>query len=64
MPKMKTHRATAKRIKKTGTGKLKREQAYHRHIAEKKAPRRKRRLNKQVLVAKGDAGRVKRLLGG
>jgi large subunit ribosomal protein L35 len=62
MPKMKTHRATAKRVKRTATGKFKREQAYHRHIAEKKSPRRKRRLNKQVLVAKPDARKIKRLL--
>ena len=32
MPKIKTNRAAAKRFKKTGTGKLKRNKAYKRHI--------------------------------
>ena len=32
MPKLKTNRAAAKRFKKTGTGKLKRNKAYKRHI--------------------------------
>ena len=32
MPKMKTSRAAAKRFKVTGTGKLKRNKAYKRHI--------------------------------
>ncbi len=36
MPKMKTHRGAAKRFKKTGTGKLKRNKAYKRHILTKK----------------------------
>ena len=32
MPKMKTSRAAAKRFKKTGSGKLKRNKAYKSHI--------------------------------
>ena len=32
MPKIKTSRAAAKRFKKTGTGKLKRNKAYKSHI--------------------------------
>ena len=32
MPKVKTNRAAAKRFKVTGTGKLKRNKAYKRHI--------------------------------
>ena len=32
MPKIKTNRAAAKRFKATGTGKLKRNKAYRRHI--------------------------------
>ena len=35
MPKMKTSRAAAKRFKVTGTGKLKRNKAYKRHILTK-----------------------------
>lgn len=64
MPKMKTHRATAKRVKRTGTGKLKRKQANRRHILEKKPAKRKRVLGEDVLVSKADERRLNRLLGG
>ena len=36
MPKIKTNRSAAKRFKVTGTGKLKRNKAYRRHILTKK----------------------------
>ena len=62
MPKMKTHRGAAKRLKKTGTGKLKRMRAYKSHILTKKTQKRKRRLRKPDLVAKGDAKRLHKLL--
>ena len=42
MPKMKTSRAAAKRFKVTGTGKLKRNKAYKRHILTKKTTKNKR----------------------
>jgi large subunit ribosomal protein L35 len=64
MPKMKTHRATAKRVKRTGTGKLKRGKANHSHILEKKSSKRKRHLGKDGLVADSDLRRLNRLLGG
>ena len=41
MPKIKTNRAAAKRFKKTGTGKLKRNKAYKSHILTKKSTKRK-----------------------
>ena len=44
MPKMKTHRASAKRFKVTATGKFKRGKAYHRHILTSKDRKRKNRL--------------------
>ena len=45
MPKIKTNRAAAKRFKKTGTGKLKRNKAYKSHILTKKTAKRKRNGN-------------------
>ena len=42
MPKMKTHRGMAKRVRKTGTGKLMRAKAFKSHILTKKSPKRKR----------------------
>ena len=62
MPKMKTHRGAAKRFKVTGTGRIRRRQTNLRHILEKKAPCRKRRLSHDADLAPGDAARISRLL--
>jgi large subunit ribosomal protein L35 len=64
MPKMKTHRAAAKRLRRTGSGKIVRKRAYFRHILEKKASKRKRRLSKSVVIDGPDQARARRLLGG
>lgn len=64
MPKQKTNRSAAKRFKKTGTGRYKRNKAYHSHILTKKSAKRKRHLRRSTLVAKADEKRVKRLLAG
>jgi large subunit ribosomal protein L35 len=61
MPKQKSKRALRKRVRLTGTGKLRRYQAYKRHIATKKHPKRKRKLRKPALVSHADR-RLKRLL--
>jgi large subunit ribosomal protein L35 len=63
MPKMKTHSGTKKRVKKTGSGKLRREQANKRHLLEVKPSKRTRRLSKDVDVSKADTKKVQRLLG-
>ncbi|NIR45605.1 MAG: 50S ribosomal protein L35 [Gemmatimonadetes bacterium] len=63
MPKMKTHRAAAKRFRKTATGRLKRRKAYKSHILAKKSRKRKRKLRKPALVARSDEKRMKRMLG-
>jgi large subunit ribosomal protein L35 len=62
MPKMKTHRGVAKRLKATGGGRLKRHKANKSHILTKKTQKRKRRLRKADLVSKHDEKRMKRLL--
>ncbi len=62
MPKMKTHRGAAKRLKRTGTGRLRRNKANKSHILTKKSTKRKRRLRKSDLVAKSDEKRMKRML--
>ena len=64
MPKMKTNRAAAKRFKRTGTGKLRRNKAYRSHILTKKTTKRKRHLRKGTLVSKADAKRVNRMIPG
>jgi large subunit ribosomal protein L35 len=62
MPKIKTKRAAAKRLKRTATGKLKRMSGWKRHLLEAKPPKRKRRLRKAVLVSKSDQARLSRLV--
>ena len=62
MPKMKTNRGAAKRLRKTATGKIRRRRANKSHILTKKDRKRKRRLRSPALVAKADEKRVKRLL--
>ena len=64
MPKMKTNRAAAKRFRKTGSGYIRRQQAYHGHIFTKKTTKRKRNLRQLTLVAAVDENRVKRMLAG
>ncbi len=63
MPKMKTDRGLAKRIKVTGTGKLRRRRAFRSHLLEKKSSVRTRRLGREADVAPADRRAVKRQLG-
>ena len=58
MAKMKTRRASAKRFKRTASGKLKRFKAYKGHLTGKKSAKRVRNLRKGSLVSKGDQKRI------
>ncbi len=51
MPKLKSHRGAAKRVKRTGTGRFKRHKAYHSHILSKKTRKRKRGLRSATMVS-------------
>ena len=62
MPKMKTNSSAKKRFKVTGSGKVKRNHAYHSHILTKKSNKRKKKLVKSTIVDKTDEARVKRML--
>lgn len=63
MPKMKTHKGTAKRIKITSTGKLTRRRAFGNHLLAKKSKSRKRNINTSALITGAMAKNVKRALG-
>jgi large subunit ribosomal protein L35 len=63
MPKQKTHSGASKRIRVTGSGKLRRQKAGRRHLLEKKSSKLTRRLEGTTEVAANDVRRVKRLLG-
>jgi len=63
MPKMKTHKGTAKRIKITSTGKLTRRRAFGNHMLAKKSKSRKRAINTTATVDGSIAKNVKRAFG-
>ena len=50
MPKIKTHKATAKRFKYTGTGKLMRTKGGKSHLRRKKPKRTKRLFDRMLEV--------------
>lgn len=60
---MKTHKATAKRIKITRTGKLLRERAFGNHMLSKKSKGRKRNINTNAQVVGKMAQNIKKSLG-
>ena len=62
MPKMKSHSGAKKRLKKTGSGRLKRKKAYRRHILTKKSAKKKRKLGKSAILDSANVKSVKRAL--
>ena len=62
MPKIKTKRAAAKRFSLTGTGKVKRAHAYHRHNLTSRPKDAKLRHRKSAYLEPGDAALVKMML--
>jgi len=62
MPKQKSHRGAAKRFSLTKNGKIKRAQAYKRHILTKKPTKRTRNLRKAAYVASTEAKTIKKLI--
>ena len=63
MPKRKTNKAIAKRVKVTGTKKLMIKHPGRRHILTKKSSARKRHLAKSFAVASTHEKRYKELMG-
>ncbi len=63
MPKIKTRKGFAKRIKVTGTGKLLRTAAWKSHLLEHKSMKRKRTYENEQPVHKSDRKAVRRALG-
>jgi large subunit ribosomal protein L35 len=62
MPKVKTKRGLAKRVKATGTGKVRRYRAGKSHLLTKKSRARKRRLRQGDLIHSSDVKRIRRLV--
>ncbi len=59
---MKSNKGAAKRFRKTGTGKIRRNRAFTSHILTSKTTKRKRNLRKASMMVTGDAKRIKALL--
>ncbi len=62
MPKQKSHSGLKKRIKVTGTGKLRRHHAYTSHLATNKTQAQIRSLRKEASVSASDVKRIKTLI--
>ncbi|MCI9042079.1 50S ribosomal protein L35 [Dubosiella newyorkensis] len=62
MPKQKSHRGLAKRVKITGSGKVKRSHAYTSHRFHGKTKKQRRHLAKPGLLSSTDYKRIKEML--
>lgn len=62
MPKQKTRRGAAKRFSFTGTGKLKRNKANHRHMLIRRSKSVKRKMRQSALMDSVEVKRVRRML--
>ena len=62
MPKMKSRKAVTKRVKVTGSGKLKRGHSYTGHLKTNKSHKQNKNLSKSGLVHETDMKRIKSLI--
>lgn len=62
MPKLKTHKGSARRFRITGTGKVRRMKGHRSHLRRKKPANVRRLYSKKLEVAPGDEKRVRKLL--
>lgn len=63
MPKMKTHKGVAKRVRITRKGKVMLRRAGRRHLLSVKSAKRRRALRRVRVASPADAARIKKLLG-
>ena len=62
MPKQKTHRGLAKRVKKTGSGKLKRSRAFTSHRFHGKTKKQRRQHKQATTVHSSDIKRISQMM--
>ncbi len=62
MPKLKTRKCAAKRLKETGTGKFRHHRAGGRHLKSAKNAKRRRRLRQDGAVQSTEMKRIKAAL--
>ncbi len=62
MPKLKTKSGAKKRFSLTGSGKVRRNRAHHRHNLTKQPKKNKRAQRRGAILTPGDAAIVRRFL--
>ena len=62
MPKLKTHKGTAKRFRKTKRGHFKHGVPGYRHLLTNKSRKRKRNKRRARIMASNEEARLRRLL--
>ena len=63
MPKQKTHKGLAKRVKITGTGKVMRRKSNVGHLLSGRSAQRRRRLHRSISMVKADTRKALQRLG-
>ena len=63
MPKMKTRRGAAKGFKVTGSGRIKRNKANHRHMLVRRSNKAKRKMRQAGVLSNPDRKIIKSILG-
>ena len=63
MPKLKTRKGLADRVRVTRNGKLVRKHGWKSHLLEHKSAKRKRGFRSAELIARADTRQVRRALG-
>jgi large subunit ribosomal protein L35 len=62
MPKLKTHKATARRLQVSGSGKIMRTRQGKSHLRRAKSARAKRDYDEMFVVSKADMPRIRKLI--
>lgn len=62
MPKLKTHKTTAKRIRQTASGKLQRSTVSNQHLRHNKSRRQLQAAKRYAFLTKGTSKHLKKLL--
>ncbi len=63
MPKQKTHKGLAKRVKVTARGKIKAHKSYAGHLMSCKNAKRRRRVGRPFIIEGMSVKRIKEMLG-
>jgi large subunit ribosomal protein L35 len=63
MPKQKTNKSVRKRVRITGTGKVKRNKANKRHLLSGRSSKRKRQLRKTTILPNSITDKYLRAVG-